>query len=90
MKNLTLMLIAGAALPIAAIAQTTPPAPPADATGNRTADQEMTTTNTTTTDATTTATPDATSNTTAAEPDRADTKAKQRKKKPMNATEPRL
>lgn len=85
MKNLTLMLIAGVALPIAVIAQTPPPAPPADVTGNVTATDPATTT-----DATTTATTDQTSNTTAAEPDPADTKAKKKKKKPVEATEPRL
>jgi hypothetical protein len=91
MKSLTLMLIAGVALPIGAIAQTTAPAPPADATGTTTvADPAMTTTNATTTDAMTTAAPDSTSNTTAAEPDRIDTKAKKKKKKPVEATEPRL
>lgn len=90
MKNLTLMLIAGVALPIAVIAQTPPPAPPAEATGNMTATDPATTTTDATTTTTTTATTDQTSNTTAAEPDPADTKAKKKKKKPVEATEPRL
>lgn len=89
MKSLTLMLIAGVALPIAAIAQTTPTTPPADTMGNVTAvDPAVTTTDATAN--TTATTTDSAANTPAAEPDPADTKAKKKKKKPMDAAEPRL
>jgi hypothetical protein len=88
MNRVTLMLIASAALPVAAIAQpTTAPTPPTETVGNTTANDPATAP----TDATTnTVAPalDATTNSTATEAMPVP-KAHGKKKKPMNATEPR-
>lgn len=95
MNRITLMMIAGAAMPVALIAQTTMSAtPPTEVAANTIAsDPTMTTTDAVANTAanTTATTPDAASNITTSEPDPTDNKAEKKKnKKPTDATETRL